>query len=68
MKLHPGEVARAVDDVRRRIDQALDHPSELAVEAPEQLSLIAEQPRPWWWVIRPSPDPSSNRKLEPAGF
>jgi hypothetical protein len=52
-ELHPGVVAGVVDDVRRRLDQPLDDPSEPAVEGLEQLGLVAEQPRLWWRVVRP---------------
>jgi hypothetical protein len=44
-ELHPGEVARVVDDVRRRVDHALDGPGELAVVGLKQLGLVAELPR-----------------------
>jgi hypothetical protein len=43
-ELHPGVIAGIVDDVRRRVDQALDDPREPAVEVLEQLGLVAEQP------------------------
>jgi hypothetical protein len=44
-ELHPGVVARVVDDVRRGVDQALDDARQPAIEALEQLGLVAEQAR-----------------------
>jgi hypothetical protein len=53
-ELHPCEVACVVDDVRRRVDQALDTANQPTVVALEQLGLVAKQPRaPWWALIRP---------------
>ena len=48
-ELRPGVVAGVVDDVRRRVDELLDGPREAAVEALEQLGLVAEQL--WSWSI-----------------
>ena len=67
-ELHPGVVARVVDDVRRRVDQNLDDPRQAAVETPEQLGLVAEQVRSWWWSSEPSLDPCSEPKLDPAAL
>jgi hypothetical protein len=39
-ELDPGVVAGIVDDVRRRVDEALDDPREARMETLEQLSLV----------------------------
>jgi hypothetical protein len=48
-EFHPREVARVVNDVGRRVDEPLGRARGRAVVAPEQLSLVAEQPRSSWW-------------------
>jgi hypothetical protein len=39
------------------LTKTLDDPRQPAVEALEELGLVAEQPRSWWRVVRPLSGP-----------
>jgi hypothetical protein len=63
---NPGVVADVVDDVGRRVDQALDDARQAPMEALEQLGLVAEQARSWT-PVRPERLPGRGRLCHFAG-